>query len=448
MVNYLLIIPFGLVIIVGLYLALNRPLWLLAGYLIAVPLLPPLPVGAIELSALDLLAIPALIRIIYNFTRSGFMIKNLWAKGFLLYVLAALISFFCFVIQTSSFSGPIFFRVIRLVEMFLPVILAAQSVALLEKEKIIRLFLIGAGLTAAVGVLMYLGGTTLRDSQTFVAGGELFARAAGTHGNSGSFGNLMGLSVLVAIGVLIYSYQKKNKKYAIVAGIICLLGLLLSLSRGGIVLAAFGFAILILPLFSRPGKLIRAMLITAIALGMIFAIVWTQTDNRLITLAVEDFQERVSGLGELGSDFEKVSSHRNIYWERSWGIYKSNLAAWPFGLGYKSLKLHYETLPDNNFLQAFFEMGLFGLAAFLIMILTGLIAGIKTYRVNRPDGILILAIWLALVSNMLSADVMTYWHNIPGLFILLIALGGSSKYRRDALTSQEYIKPIKAGVLG
>jgi O-antigen ligase len=447
MIDYLLIIPVGLVMVIGLYLAINRPLWLLAGYLIAVPLLPPLPVGAIELSALDLLAIPALVRIIYNFSRSGFAVRDLWAKGFFLYVLAAVISFFCFVVQTSSFSGPVFFRVLRLVEMFLPVILAAQLVALLEKEKVIRLFLVGAGLTAAVGVLMYLTGTTLRPSQTFVAGGELFARAAGTHGNSGSFGNLMGLSVLVAIGVLIYSVQRKNKKYAVAAGIICLLGLLLSLSRGGIALTAIGFAILLAPLLSRPGKLIRAMLITAMALGVIFAIVWTQTDNRLISLAVEDFQERVSGLGELGSDFETVSSHRNIYWEKSWGVFKSKLAAWPFGLGYKSLKLHYESLPDNNFLQAFFEMGLFGLAAFLIMILTGIIAGIKTYRINRADGILILAIWLALVSNMLSADVMTYWHNIPGLFILLIAISGKTKYDETALTGQNYIRPKKVEVL-
>jgi len=299
-----------------------------------------------------------------------------------------------------------------------------------------------------VGVLMYLTGTTLRSSQTFVAEGELFARAAGTHGDSGSFGNLMGLSVLVAIGVMIYSVHRKNKKYAMAAGIICLLGLLLSLSRGGIVLTALGFAVLLVPLLSRPGKIIRAVFITALALGVIFALVRTQTDNRLISLAVEDFQERVSGLGELGSDFETISSHRNVYWEKSWGIFKNKPVAWPFGLGYKSLKLHYESLPDNNFLQAFFEMGLFGLAAFLIMILTGLIAGIKTYRANRPDGILILALWLALVSNMLSADVMTYWHNIPGLFILLIAISGQTKSSKPALTGQGYIRPKKVGVLG
>jgi O-antigen ligase len=448
MINYLLIIPVGLAMVIGLYLAINRPLWLLAGYLIAVPLLPPLPVGSIELSALDLLAIPALVRIIYNFSRSGFVLRNLWVKGFFLYVLAAVISFFCFLIQTSSFSGPIFFRVLRLVEMFLPVILAAQSVVLLEKENIIRLFLVGAGLTAAAGVLMYLTGTTLRSSQTFVAEGELFARAAGTHGDSGSFGNLMGLSVVVAIGVLVYSFRKKNKKYAITAGIICLLGLLLSLSRGGIVLTAVGFAVLLVPLLSRPAKFMRAMIITALVLGVIFAIVWTQTDNRLVSLAVEDFQERVSGLGELGSDFENVSSHRNLYWEKSWEIFKSKPGAWPFGLGYKSLKLHYESLPDNNFLQAFFEMGLFGLAAFLIMILTGIIAGIKTYRVSRPEGVLILAIWIALVSNMLSADVMTYWHNIPGLFILLIAITAKTKYNETAIDGQGYIRGKKVGVLG
>jgi hypothetical protein len=421
--NLFALIPAGILICLAVYLSINRPLWLLGGYLVLVPLCPPLPAGPIELSMLDLLAIPAIIRIIYNLSRSGFEIKGGIVKGMFLIVFAAVLSYISFSFQTQILSAGMMFRVIRLIEMFLPVILAYQTLREYPTHKIIRLFLIGSGLTAAVAVFMFMNGISLRESQTFIEDGFEIFRAGGTHGDSGSLGSFMGVSVLVAIWTLLYYNRHGLAKWAFISGGLSGLALLMTLSRGGLVLAALGTLILMIPLLKQPGRLIKVAFVSVLLVvaGSFIAVKYINHD--LITMAASEFGQRVTGLSELSTDFETVSSHRTIHWEQGLNLYKGSALAWPFGLGYKSLKLHYDTLPDNNFNQALFEMGIFGVCALLILIGSGMRDGIIQYRFNKHFGILILALWIALISNMVSADVLTYWHNIPAIFILLIAVG-------------------------
>jgi O-antigen ligase len=417
---FLSAIPMALLFAIAVYLAINRPSWLLLSYLIAVPLFPPLPVGPIEVSMLDILAIPAFIRILLNMSRSGFVLKGDLPRAFFLIIIAAAISFFSFTFQTMIFSGQIFMRLIRLIEIFLPAVLAYQTMYNYRRDKIIRAFLIGTGLTASVAIFMFLKGISLRDSQTFVEAGMEIYRAGGTHGGSGSLGNLMGIGVLVPIWVLIHYNRQGLTKWALVSGSLSLLALLLTLSRGGLILAALGSVILLIPLLMRPAKFMKVTVVAAILVLIGSFIASRFLNTELIALAASDFQERVSGLTGLTSDFESVSSHRNIQWEQGLALYKSSALAWPFGLGYKTLKLHYDTLPDNNFNQALFEMGIFGLGALLIFIFTGLRNGFRRLHSSTALGILTIALWLGLISNMVSADVITYWHNIPAVMILLI----------------------------
>ena len=124
---------------------LKKPLWLLGCYIVAVPILPPLPLGSIEISALDLLTIPTLIHLFYNFSKNGYKLNGGITIGFFLYVLAAVISFISFTIQQTSLSLPILFRVVRLVEMLLPVILASQLVTSMKKSFPVVPFLIAGG---------------------------------------------------------------------------------------------------------------------------------------------------------------------------------------------------------------------------------------------------------------------------------------------------------------
>lgn len=417
---FLSLIPMAVLFAVGVYLAINKPAWLLAGYLIAVPLLPPFPVGPIELSMLDILAIPTFVRILLNMSRSGFIIKGSLARAFFLIIAAAIVSFLSFTFQTSLFSGQIFMRLIRLLEMFLPVVLAYQTLRDYPRDKIIRAFLIGTGLTAAVAIVMFLKGITLRESQTFIEDGMEIFRAGGTHGDSGSLGSLMGIGVLVPIWVLIHYNRHRLAKWALLCGGLSLMALIMTLSRGGLILAALGIAVLILPLLKRPGKLLKVALVGIILISVGAFAATRYLNNDLIELAASDFQQRVSGLTGLTDDFESVSSHRNLQWEQGFALYKSSAMAWPFGLGYKALKLHYDTLPDNNFNEALFEMGVFGLAAFLIFIFTGLRDAFRQVHSHKALGILAVALWMGLIANMVSADVLTYWHNIPPLLILLI----------------------------
>lgn len=430
---YLLAIFIIIMALAGYYCLIKKPEWLLACYLIAVPALPPLPVGSIELSALDYLTIPTLIFVIYTTSRDGMRIRGWLPASFFLYVLAALISFVSFTFQHAYFSVPIMLRLIRLVEMLLPVILAFQLSGQMKKDYAIVPFLIGGGLAAAIAIVMYAMGISMRPSQTLIAEGELIFRAAGTHGNSGSFGTLMGLSTLISVWVLMYARDFPEHKLmrglkiiGLISGCLTFIALVTSSSRGGFVLFALGVLVLMAPQIFRPGRLLKLLATGLIVVLLIAGVSETVNNNQLITFAWETFRNRITGLSDLTTDFEAVSSHRPVFWNMGWQLYKSNPPAWALGLGYKSLGLHYNIPPDNNFNQGLFEMGILGIVALLIMISFGIRAGFQRYRLSQRDGILILALWFGLISNMLSADVITYWHNIPALFIILVAHGSRS----------------------
>lgn len=424
--SYLLAVPAIVLVVVAIYLLTRRPDWLLYCYLVAVPVLPPLPVGSIEISALDFLAIPALINVIYNMAQNGARIKGPFTIGLFLYTLAALISFISFTLQHTMFSVPIFLRLIRLMEMFLPVLLASQILHRLRKESAIGLFLIGGGLTALIGLIMYLSGFTLHDLQSFTFEGEFIFRAGGTHGDSGSFGNLMAITTLVALWVLIYSKTFSNKRernrlviLASISGAFSLFALMTSLSRAGALLLLLGFCVLLAPSLKRPGRLVKILIVTTVVLLVIAGLFYTQVENYLVIAAVEAFQQRILGMSELASDFATISSHRNVMWQKSWNIFKNSPLAWSLGLGYKSLKLHFGIPPDNNFFQSLFEMGILGAASLLALVILGFSAAMKQIHRNLGIGFLMLALWLGYVSSMTTGDYLTCWHNVPVLFILL-----------------------------
>jgi len=427
--QYLLAIPTVLIVGGLYYYLIKKPERLILSYLVALPVLPPLPIGTIEISALDILTIPTILYLIRALSQKGLKINGYFTTGFFLFLAAAVISFISFTLQQMSFSLILLFKLIRLTEMFLPVLLAALIIDRLKKDRIILMFLIGGGLAALIGIVMYIAGISLRQSQTFMSLGELIFRAAGTHGDSGSFGNLMGLVPLVGFWLLIYIGDIKwpgLKSYhalvAIIAALLSVAGLALALSRGGIVLLAVGIAILLAPLTRRPGKLLKVILVACIVIFLTVGVLWHFVENDLVTRAVEVFGERLASFSEITTDFDSVTSQRTYFWHKSWNLWSGNVMAWPFGLGYKSLDAFYNSLPDNNFFQALFEMGILGAVALLSLIIMGLKAGLRRYRQNQPEGILVLAVWLGILSNMLSADVMTYWHNITPVFILLATL--------------------------
>lgn len=432
--NFLLAIITIPVVVFVLYYLIKKPLWLLSCYIVAVPILPPVPIGTIEITVLDMLTIPTIVHLIYNFSKNGIKINGRITIGFFLYVTGAVISFISFTIQHTYFSMPIFFRVIRLIEMLLPVILASQIAYKINKRMTLILFLVGGAITSVIAVVMFVNGVSLKESQLFSAGGELFFRAAGTHGDSGSFGTLMGFSSLISIWMLIYYKEIKDffiHKYMLLITIICgcltILGLISALSRGGFVLLAVGVFVLLLPLLKRPGKLTKVIVTALLIIMITIPIAETFTDNSLISIGYEVFVNRISGMTELTNDAEKVTGGRTVYWEMALEHFKSSPLSWPFGLGYKSLPLYYKIPPDNNFNQSLFEMGLFGIFSLLALLYFIFISGIKVIKENLPFGIIILAMWLSLLSNMLSADVLTYWHNIPAIFIILVILSENEK---------------------
>jgi len=426
---YPMIIPVFILGIIITYYLIKHPEFLIYSYLILVPVLPPLQAGSIELSALDLLTIPTVICLFLTISRQKFRIRGRFTVGLFLYVAAACLSYISFILQNSMIQMPAFFRLIRLVEMFLPILLASQILHRLERDKIIRLFLIGGGLAGLIGILMFVGGVSLRDSQSFTHQGLSIYRAGGTHGGSGSFGNLMAISSLLALWVMMYSktftdrvVRSKMIRLAVISGLITSVGLLVSLSRAGIVYLMAGMFVLLVPLLRKPGKMMGVM-VTAVMVLIALIVFWDNiTQHEMIGAAIQAGEKRLLGMGELSSDFESVSSHRNVYWEKSWNLYSSNMAAWPLGLGYKALRVHYDIPPDNNYMQSLFEMGAFGLMSLLAMIVLGFRAAWLQMRRNFNLGLLILALWLGYILSMVSGDYLTCWHNVTAFFLLLMAV--------------------------
>jgi O-antigen ligase len=415
------------IFIAAIYFLYKKPVYLLSCYLLAVPVLPPIPIGPVEITILDLLAIPTFFALVYLVPNNGWKLGGNFSLGFLFYTAAAIISFGSFTLQESFFSLPLFLRLIRLFEMFLPILLASYLLPKMNRRNILESFLIGGAIAAVLAVIFYLADFQLRPSQIFATGGTELFRAAGTHGDSGSFGTLAGLVLLVSVWVLIYItepgskfFQQRSKIIALIAAVTSATALILSLSRGGALLFILGFIIILLPLLKQPLRLIKVIMIGLAVILLGAAMFNTFIDNQLLSVGLDAFWNRITGLAELADDFDTVSSGRSYYWQESWQLFKSKPSAWPFGLGYKSLNLYYPLVPDNNFNQALFEMGLFGALALLAMLLLGLISGLKNLYRGSDRGILILGLWIGFISNMISADVLTYWHNIPPLFILLI----------------------------
>ena len=434
--NTLVVISSIPIAVLTYYYLIKNPKWLLGSYLTALLILPPIPIGAIEISILEFLTIPTLICLIYNFSKNKFQIKGLLPVGFLRYVIAAIISVISFSFQASLFEVTIMLRVVRLFEMALPIILASQMIDSFEKDFPIIPFLVGSAVAAVIGVYMYTSGISLRDSQSFASGGELIFRAGGTHGDSGSFGTLMGISSLISIWVLIYFKNPldklKTRRFKIIAlvSVACtLLGLVATLSRGGFFLLAIGVIVLLVPLLKRPQKFIKVIAVAFILFLAALPIIETFSDDSLLTIGYEFFLKRITGMTELADNANRVSGGRVAFWQMGWDLYSGNPLAWPFGLGYKSLGRYYDIEPDNNFNQSLFEMGIFGAISLLVILASIFLVALRCLKTDSQYGILIMALWFSILSNMLSADVLTYWHNVPAIFIFLIIITQNGRHK-------------------
>jgi len=423
------IIPIALLIAAAAFIFARRLEGLLAVYLIAVPVLPQIPVGTIQLSILDILAVPAVLYLIYCLLSGGFRIQGGFAIGLSLYTLAAVISWLGYVIQNGHFNAALFLRLIRLMEMLLPVLLTACIAKKNLKIKTSGAFLIGGGLAAATGLFMYFNGIVIRDMQSLQIARELVFRAGGTHGDSGSFGNLMAINNVLAVWVLLYFNQEsrsavttKMKTIAAVSGLLSLGGLVVSLSRAGLFATAIGAGILLLPFLRYPGRIIKATVWVFLIIAVFLIILVPLFESDLLHGTIEAFGERILGVSDLASEFDRVSSGRTANWQDSWNIFKRTPAAWLFGLGYKSLIIDHNIPPDNNYLQAFFEMGVPGALAVLAMVIFGLQTSFAARRWDQRYGMVVLALWVGYVFSMASGDYLTCWHNVPGFFVLLTIL--------------------------
>lgn len=93
--------------------------------------------------------------------------------------------------------------------------------------------------------------------------------------------------------------------------------------------------------------------------------------------------ERISSTLEEGTNEHETLGHRGDVWEKSLNLFKENPV---FGIGYRTFqftKARDERLGDshNMYLSVMAEMGVVGLAAFVLILLTALSRGFQLYRI-------------------------------------------------------------------
>jgi O-antigen ligase len=133
-------------------------------------------------------------------------------------------------------------------------------------------------------------------------------------------------------------------------------------------------------------------------------------------------------LGELASSLDDGTSGRVENWERAISQYVNTPLAWVFGLGYKILIEVHDITPDNNFLQAFVEMGFLGLFSLVVFLFFVFEVCLNLLRRESEKGALLFSVWFGIAFSMLAVDVTTFWHNLPIYLILLMVCCENKAY--------------------
>jgi O-antigen ligase len=393
-------------------------LTLLHGYTLFVPAIPTLPLGNLQVGALDLLFVLALpVLVLQRHFRITLSILGL--AGFCFTALVSVA-----IIDDSSRTGALL-RAVRLIEIAMPLFLAS-SVRLTREEvrKLFRSFLIGGVTSILIGIVIFVFQIPFGDVQRYrFPTGEMLDRAGGIFSDSSAYGHLVATWLIIGLGTLPAFVQRRRATLLLRALIFLAIGgfaLYGSVSRSaflGLIAAACVGLIFPVPRSWRSAQLrvsLRLALLSVL-LAVAFVFIAPHSAWRTATFINQRLVYGTFGALLNVEEANRITSGRIENWTNYLPYVLENPLT---GIGYKALILERGIPPDNNYLSVLVETGLIGLALFLVFLGGTFIALFFAYLRGNPFAWTLLLVWSAQAAMALAIDVITFWGTIPGLLVL------------------------------
>lgn len=231
--------------------------------------------------------------------------------------------------------------------------------------------------------------------------------ATGTGLRTAAFGaNPIWVSRALAVGLLftvwLYWTRQLRARWALIVGVILIVGLFSSGSRGPLIGAVIGIAVLIIASNAKKSRKFLMVVGSAVAAFGLLRLPFFQ-ESRIIALAT----------GEIADD-----TTRRSMWEESLIVLQEN----PLGVGYGNWNLavsglNYFNYPHNLFLEVFVEQGII-IGSGLILIVAGVLIAILR-RSRKSTAALGIAAWL--VTEIVNVSVSGDLNARTFFFVLVLA---------------------------
>ncbi|MEN6520003.1 MAG: O-antigen ligase family protein [Armatimonadota bacterium] len=407
-------------------LVFAKPKLWLPVYLVMMPIAPQVAIGNIPLSPTEPVLAAAILSMFCNkLFRRDF--KVAWAPLFLPTGLFVIMLFFSS-LNAWALWGPkmgliSMMKFIRIAEAFAAMYLAAELWRSADDKntgKLLKWILIGVIGAAVLGLISiwkidwFFTLYKAEDNYGFQiwVPGLVIWRAIGVFLDPNHLSSYLSMGILLALVLSVKSKIPVNRFLIIGTLVIGSIALLLTFSRAGW-LSLFISTIVYISI-SKDLKRTRKIQILSsigsfIVLGIaVIYLAFPDMSLGLLNRVVDTFDQASAG------DWNAVTSTRLSVWQT--GIkefYKYPI----FGIGYKCLPELF-LMGDNNYLTMLAECGLIGAGIWAVWLLS---VSVYLYNLAKRHwiGEYILAVWVGLVINMATADIMTYWRTLPLFFGLL-----------------------------
>ena len=302
-------------------------------------------------------------------TTSGREEKQFWDEfPTLTLVLVAFFSWACLSLiwaeSTSAVSSSVFRYLLGIA--LIPIVFTALK-RMGDVRAVMGAFVFGSVISAGYGLV---------SAAPSSAAGEV-ERLAGTVGDPNLLASVLVVSMILAVAVALTSTRSSLTRLAASVGaVLCLLGVIFTFSRGGLLCLAMALAVA--PFFARrKGAAIAGGLVIAIAVITYFA-----------AFAPQDARNRLSA--------ENGGSGRTDIWAVGWRVVEAHPVVGVGAGNFPTASVHYVIAPGaladkknlinepavahNMYLQVLAELGVVGLALFVSILLTSIGTAIAAAR--------------------------------------------------------------------
>lgn len=428
----------SLLVLTALFLA--RPRAWLPMYLLLLPVSPQIALGGVPFSMTNIVFFAGFLAVVsyrlmhrkWNLLRSPILFTTA------MFMLSLLISALdAWLLWGGRYGQISVLKFLRIGEAFIVLFMSADiyaTISITSLRRLIYAVFIGAALGAALGLISVINidlfyslykAERYYGFKILIPGVELW-RAVGVFLDPNHLSSYLSMIILLAVVVWRRRQASVSRLLLVTVLVLCSAALLMTFSRAGwlfLLVSTVAYVLVShdLSLRRKVGLLstmLGSIVLCVVILGRVLPGLSVGLLNRIL-----DTVDLASG-----GDWNAAMSGRLHVWQVGWHVFLSHPI---FGIGYKCLPELF-IMGDNNYLTMLAEGGIIG-ATIWIVWLAVIASG--TYRLARKHwlGEYLFAVWLALLVNMATADIMTYWRTLP-LFFALLGVGLATAHSKADLS--------------